>query len=122
MHYTQRALSNHINFVSLREILSLAVTKYTCIQKPLQWQTVGKRLINLHIGLNTHIQPCNFPEAFREYDYIHIQPVLLADDYVCVICVITTVTESRTVMSSQVQILQHHKIMMVCLTALCLHP
>ena len=64
--------SNHINFVSLREILSPAITKYTCIQTSLQWLTVGKRLINLHIGFNTHIQPCNFSEAFREYNYIHI--------------------------------------------------
>ena len=42
VHYTRRALSNHINFVSVHEILPRAVTKYTCLQKPLKWLMVGK--------------------------------------------------------------------------------
>ena len=43
-HYTQKALSNHIHFVSIREILPRAIAKYTCLQKLLKWLTVIKRL------------------------------------------------------------------------------
>ena len=47
VYYTQRALSNHINFVSICESLPRAVAKYTCLQKLLKWLSVDKRLSNL---------------------------------------------------------------------------
>ena len=44
VHYTRRSLLNHISFVSMREILPRAVTKYTCLQKLLKWLRVCKTL------------------------------------------------------------------------------
>ena len=57
VHYTRRALSNHINFVSIREILPHAVAKYTCLQKPLKWLTFGKRLRILISASNYAARP-----------------------------------------------------------------
>ena len=51
VHYTRRALSNHINFVSIRKILPCTVATYTYLQKPLRWLMVGKRLIVIIVRL-----------------------------------------------------------------------
>ena len=51
VHYTRRALSNYINFVSVRDILLRTVAKYTCFEKPLQWLMVSKRLIVIIVSL-----------------------------------------------------------------------
>ena len=91
VHYTRRALSNHINFVSIREILPRTVAKYTCLKKPLKWLTIGKRLKALVRNVEVYclfmvILMGAFPAAIHITSNVHCE---LPCSLPCNICVLS---------------------------------